>query len=443
MKTWKKLFAVLVVFSMLFAFTACGGKDLSASPYVGTWEATTAAYLGMEMSVESLLGGAFVFELRDNGKCVMTIAGEESYGKWEETEHGFLIEGELEAVVDGETAVMDYDGVTLSFEHKTLAKGDTEPQATSDAPKVQKAQQPQPTQQTSEPQGFWEGDWYGWYILESCSGDYEGLDGYAFDCCASIVRSADDTGRIEIWDDEFSRSDPMISVDVTFGDGTTEDGAMMSENGYFLDCEIGHADWIVDAGLVYPETSASEKPLWINGTYIESDNPDNTLQYSIYLRPWGADWDELIAEDPEFWSPVHYEDWYLPMISSGASMPDTLVFGEGEADSAEPASSENLGIVDLETLKAAYVWIDETMHTVDANNMYILPSYEEIVAHMNGVEGRPYYPDSWTDTQQDYIWVTPDYVQSEKGDRILCGFRVNEDGTLAMFSVSPSLGVKE
>ena len=444
MKTMKKLFAVLMVLTMIFLFTACGGKDMSASPYVGTWEATTAEYLGMEMSVESILGGEFVFELQDDGKCVMTIAGEANSGKWEETKNGFIIEGELEATVDGNTATLDYSGVTISFEHKDAAKGNQETQTASGDSKVQMSKE---SEQPSEQQGFWGGDWYGWYLIESAYGEYASLEGYAFDCCAAVVRNAADTGHIDIWDDEFSRTDPMISVDVTFGDGTTENGAMMSESGYFMDCEIGHADWIVDAGVLYPETAAAEKPIWIDGTYTESGNANNYFQYSIYLRPWGADWDELIAEDADFWSPVHYEDWYLPLLSSGASMPDTMVFEESAAGTTDMpdtpvdlGTSDELGVVDVETLKAAYAWLEEVWPNLDH---YTKPTYEEVVEHMGNVEGRPYYPDTWTDTQQDYIWVTSDYVQSESGERLLCGFRATDDGTLMIFSYSPSMGIKE
>ena len=50
----KNIVIVLTVLMMCFAFTACGGKDMSDSPYVGTWKATKAEYGGFEISVDSV-----------------------------------------------------------------------------------------------------------------------------------------------------------------------------------------------------------------------------------------------------------------------------------------------------------------------------------------------------------------------------------------------------
>lgn len=370
MKKIKAILAALLALAMVLTMAGCGEKDPMLGKYMLTKRVDS---YGEAVEID----GEYM-TLEKDGKGKMFTYGLGSEIEWSCSgkdfsmdEYGFEAKGFVE---DG-FIVLEYDGSLCIFakedvkapdiqdyfskfeNFKDLVEGDDGTQTTS-------GNQPANVQQ-----GFWEGDWYGWYMLESCSGEYESLEGDVFDCCAAIVRNSDDTGHIDIWDDEFSRSDPMISVDVTFGDGTTEDGAMTSESGYFLDCEIGHADWVVDAGLVYPETSVSDKPLWINGTYTEPGNEDNAYQYSIYLRPWGADWDALIAEDPEFWKPVHYDDWYLPQLAPSDSMPDTMVFEKGEADisepSAEPEPSDALGVVDLETMKAAYAWIDETWHTVD------------------------------------------------------------------------------
>ena len=54
-KRIKVLITVFAVAAMCFAFTACGGEDMSGSPYVGTWTATSASYAGMEMSISDLL----------------------------------------------------------------------------------------------------------------------------------------------------------------------------------------------------------------------------------------------------------------------------------------------------------------------------------------------------------------------------------------------------
>lgn len=117
-KRIKVLITVFAVAAMCFAFTSCGGEDMSGSPYVGTWAATSASYAGMEMSISDLLDGEFTFTLEDNGKCEMNISGEKDTGKWSETDSGFKIADEFEATVDGDTAVLEYEGVTIKLERK-------------------------------------------------------------------------------------------------------------------------------------------------------------------------------------------------------------------------------------------------------------------------------------------------------------------------------------
>ena len=45
--------------------------------------------------------------------------------------------------------------------------------------------------------------------------------------------------------------------------------------------------------------------------------------YSIYLRPWGESWEDVRADDEEL-LPYYYDDWYLPLIETGASMPEVI-----------------------------------------------------------------------------------------------------------------------
>ena len=74
------------------------------------------SYLCMDMSVESILGGEMTFELKDNGKCVLNVAGDEETGKWSENEDGFNVEDQFDFKVDGDVATMDYSGVTITLE---------------------------------------------------------------------------------------------------------------------------------------------------------------------------------------------------------------------------------------------------------------------------------------------------------------------------------------
>ena len=129
-------------------------------------------------------------------------------------------------------------------------------------------------------QDWWNGDWYGWWIMTGCYGYYEDMEGDWWDICGTI-----DIGEF---------------------------GTLMSEGGRFTDIDLEHADWIVDPGLLdYPDM------IHISGYY---ESGEDEYFYDIYLRPWGTYWDDVTEED----LPYYYYDWYLPLIESGESMPDSI-----------------------------------------------------------------------------------------------------------------------
>ncbi len=66
----------------------------------------------------------------------------------------------------------------------------------------------------------------------------------------------------------------------------------------------------------------------IEGCY---EDGDDEFYYEIYLRPWGQLWDDLDYPDD---IPYHYDDWYLPLMEAGKSMPDAI---GGEAVSSNSA----------------------------------------------------------------------------------------------------------
>lgn len=117
-KMLKGIAMLLVVMMLMVGLTACGGADYSDSPYLGTWKGVSAEYAGLEMGIADILGGEFDVTLEANGKCTLSIAGDEEKGKWTETENGFNLVDEFDFTVDGETAVLDYDGVAMYFEHQ-------------------------------------------------------------------------------------------------------------------------------------------------------------------------------------------------------------------------------------------------------------------------------------------------------------------------------------
>lgn len=114
----------------LAGLTACGGggDQYADSPYLGTWNADTASYMGLELSAADILEDQeFSITLEASGKATANVMGDTGEGEWAPTDSGFkLIDpdtGDLEFTVgeDGK-AVLDaamfdpsYEGMTISF----------------------------------------------------------------------------------------------------------------------------------------------------------------------------------------------------------------------------------------------------------------------------------------------------------------------------------------
>ncbi len=97
---------------------------------------------------------------------------------------------------------------------------------------------------------YWNGGWYGWWIVRTATGDYADLEGAWYDCAAYISIGEDYTGTVELWDEDLPREDGLAFANVTLSpDGLGEHGTLASEDGWFLDFDLDHADWIIDPEL--------------------------------------------------------------------------------------------------------------------------------------------------------------------------------------------------
>ena len=249
---------------------------------------------------------------------------------------------------------------------------------------------------------WWNGAWYGWWTMTGCSGAYESMAGQWWDACAVIDIGMDYTGTVTIWDEDYSRSDPMLQASVTLNSaGVGEHGTVMSESGYFTNLPLEHADWIVDPGLL-----DYDDMIWISGDY---EDGDDEFHYDIYLRPWGLYWEDM----DESGYPYRYTDWYLPLIDAGMPMPDAI--GEDPSNDFNPHDSAPLtqtdaaasggdGIVTEEQVQKGYVWMNEV------NNNIFDATYEDIVAYF-GVEGqfvKEEYSDHMKANYRYYKWISAD-----------------------------------
>lgn len=266
---------------------------------------------------------------------------------------------------------------------------------------------------------WWNGAWYGWWTMTGCSGAYESMEGKWWDTCAVIDIGSDYTGTVTIWDEEYSRADPMSEASVTLNSaGVGEHGTVMSESGYFTNLPLEHADWIIDPAVNrrFPDV---ENMICIEGWY---EDGDDEFYYEVYLRPWGQLWDDFAADYPDD-IPYYYDDWYLPLVESGSAMPDAIggeaassTSGGTDAMTQTPSSADapaapttaNVsggdGIVTEEQVQKGYVWMNEV------NNNIFDATYDDIVAYF-GVEGqfvKEEYSDHMKANYRYYKWISKD-----------------------------------
>lgn len=169
--------------------------------------------------------------------------------------------------------------------------------------------------------GWWQEDWYGlWITTGNCVGLYEGHTGWLGDICARISvgtnPDGDDLiGSIAIWDESTEWLKPFCLADVSLSkDGSDKYGVMISEGGRFSGDELNHGEWTID-----PALSDYENMICFDGHY---EGEEGGFDYRFYLKHWGERWDDVLAA--EGYQPHTYDDWYLPLIEAGETMPSAI-----------------------------------------------------------------------------------------------------------------------
>ena len=292
---------------------------------------------------------------------------------------------------------------------------------------------------------WWNGAWYGWWTMTGCSGAYESMAGQRWDACAVIDIGMDYTGTVTIWDEDYSRADPMSQATVTLNSaGVGEHGTVMSESGYFTNLPLEHADWIVDPAINsrFPDV---ENMICIEGWY---EDGEDEFYYEVYLRPWGQLWDDFAADYPDD-IPYYYDDWYLPLVESGSAMPDvvggeavpsgsggtdTMTQTPNSADAPAAPTAANVsggdGIVTEEQVQKGYVWMNEV------NKNIFDATYDDIVAYF-GVEGqfvKEEYSDHMKANYRYYKWISED----DDSHFIYVNFMENESGVYTVSAYNTS-----
>lgn len=109
--------AMLLIVCML----TCIGCSSEPDPNAGVYQAYTAEMMGFQIGVDELYPDGFSIELKNGGKCTITVGNQSANGKWtldgtalSVSDGGVELEGTLENSLMTFHNVMD-SGVTMTF----------------------------------------------------------------------------------------------------------------------------------------------------------------------------------------------------------------------------------------------------------------------------------------------------------------------------------------
>lgn len=436
-----RLLCLLLTLAMALTLCACGGDKASSDPNHIVLEDCTLDYKGAVLTQDSVGNDTIVITLsytntgKSSASFLWTVV-EKGFQNGEELDIAsiFTNEDTYETVTDGQFTEIQPGASTdvcLAFIlrdkeskvevelsqiiGKKVGKLSIDPTTLSTEQFGGSGSGSTTLNKTGDPLlDWWNGQWYGWWILTGGTGAYEEMNNNWWDVSGIIEIGSDYMGTVTLWDEDYSRSNPMVDAAVSLNSaGTGEHGTMMSEGGWFTDIQLEHADWIVDPGL-----SEFDAMICIDGWY---ENGDDEYRYEIYLRPWGTYWDDVPEED----RPYLYDDWYIPLIEKNALMPDVIggeatefagggsqggAIGGGEAtqtgatggdygkSNANATGQVSREVMDraILSLKGDFIWDDV--------------KYEDI-RELLGTDGVPYSEfDSWRADRHTYEWFAPERV---------------------------------
>lgn len=298
----KKWITILMILGIVCTLYGCNSKE-----YRGMYPGYYVEAEGKVYPMEDYFNGENYLELKGFGKALLMINNSAHDLKWKETDGDITFkEGEetFYGYINNGVIQLDYMGLGIKM---TFAMDGAEvPETTMIDPEAY-------AEAVEALLPYWNGDWYGWWYMSDGTGAYAGQAMEIIDLAARIELGEDARGTILLWDLEHPYVDPLgevvLRVDPEFGaDGI---GIGMSGQGTFLGQPVLSGDWLVD-----PSTAAFENLLEIYGYYSDEEG---SFFYTIYLRPWGQTWEDVLeSEDPTASLaniPVYY-DLYLEAVKT-------------------------------------------------------------------------------------------------------------------------------
>lgn len=218
-----------------------------------------------------------------------------------------------------------------SGEKISLKDEDVQAILESVAPSDGSAQTPSTPTVSTPSYSWWDGGWYGWWCITNGTGDYAQFNNIAWDAYANIDVGGN-IGSLQIWDTQSTLYEPLLGGTVSF-EGTT----MTLEECTFFQCRGWLSQNVTTVPMELPEGIWSTNyevssvahfyhMIQITLDYEDPTNSANSFTANIFLKPWGATWEDVkngITDGCLYkdMMPLYYEDWYLPLLEKGLTAP--------------------------------------------------------------------------------------------------------------------------
>ena len=335
----KKSICVVLLVAMLLTLPACGSKP---DPNCGVYEARIGTVDGITVSVQQVYENGFSVELKDGGKAVLKIDGEDYRLTWKCEGDRLTIEAKDTSfhgtLSEGMMVLEDFNGSGIDF--TLICKELFVSSSMSD---------------------YWDGRWYGWEIVFSGWGEYAGSEDMAMDVVSDIVVSGK-TGVMNIWYFGSSEDELIMNANFRLEEGSTSNGKMVVQSGSVFGMALEDGALEIDPGE--SSVKSLDHMIEIRGIFTDPENAENGFEYLMFLRPWGMTWEDVEnAESEDFlygdMMPGSYEE-YLVEIG---------VLDKVEEDDSEDVWEDESG--------EEWEWGDEEFELDDAESGIFFDDGEE------------------------------------------------------------------
>ena len=282
-------------------------------PNAGIYDAVSAEMGGLTVDIQDVYKDGFSLELRNGEDMVFQMDGIDFSIKYTLDGDKLHTEGSLEFNGTLSDGVLILENPFGNGYNLKLVNRDRQPEQ-EETPAAAEKTEPGAD---AGPLGWWNGRWYGWYVVYLAGGDFKESEDSAFDVLAQIDVDADG-GTIEMWGIDDDRDDPFSYVAVRCEpEGGTEHGKLISVGGDCWEDTVEPGEWSLDPASHF--MSAYQDMICIAGKHTDEDDADSWYEYLIFLRPWGMEWEDVRSGDMtgmpyDDMMPMNYDDWYVPQL---------------------------------------------------------------------------------------------------------------------------------